>query len=96
MEENNWQETLQQIWHTIVSWFESATGWLDPLIGDTVHGWWQGVYDYFLTFPVLLEILLVGLLGLLIVMGIFSLIKKSFKLVVIVGIIVLVFMVLNG
>ncbi|CDR30828.1 Uncharacterised protein [Acholeplasma oculi] len=96
MEEKNWQEVLLEIWQTIVSWFEVATGWLDPLLKPTTDQWWVSGFDYFNTFPVLLQILFVGILGLLILMGLFSLIKKSLKIVVVVGIIVLVFMVLNG
>lgn len=93
---NNWQEVLLNIWETIVSWFESATGWLDPLLKPTTDGWWQGAFDYFNSFPVLLQIVFVGFLGLLLTMGLLSLIKKSLKIVVVIGIIVLIFMVLNG
>ncbi len=93
---NNWQEVLITIWETIVSWFESATGWLDPILKPTTDGWWQAGYDYFNTFPVLLQIAFVGFIGLLLVMGLLSLIKKSLKIVVIIGIIVFIFMALNG
>ena len=93
---NNWQEVLLSIWETIVSWFESATGWLDPLLKPTTDGWWQTAFDYFNSFPVLLQILFVGFGGFLLVMGLLTLIKKSLKIVVVIGIIVIIFMVLNG
>jgi|SRR5690554_2368326 len=95
-ENNNWQDILVNIWETIVSWFESATGWLDPLLKPTTDGWWQSAFDYFNSFPVLLQILFVGFVGLLLFMGLMSLIKKSLKIVVVIGVIVLIFMVLNG
>lgn len=85
-----------QIWTTIVSWFQEFTGWLDPLLKPTTNTWWQGIYDLFLGFPVLLQIVLVGFGMLLIVMGLLSLIKKSMKLVITVGVIVLIFFVLNN
>ncbi len=94
--ESNWQEVLLKTWETIVSWFESATGWLDPLLKPTTDGWWQAGFNYFDSFPVMLQLIFVGFLGLLLIMGVFSLIKKSLKLVVVIGVIVLIFMVLNG
>lgn len=93
---NNWQEVLMNIWETIISWFATATGWLDPLLKPTTDGWWQSAYDYFNSFPVLLQLLFVGVVGLLLVMGLLSLIKKSLKIVIVIGVIVLIFMVLNG
>lgn len=91
----NWKEVLASIWSTIVSWFQSATGWLDPLLKPTTDNWWQSGFDLFNTFPVLLQILLVGFLMVLIVMGLISLIKKSLKIVIVVGIIVVIFLVLK-
>ncbi len=91
-----WQEILAQIWETIVSWFAAATGWLDPILKPTTNTWWQGAFDYFDTFPVILQLVFVGLVGFLLVLGLISLIKKSLKIVIVIGIIVVIFMVLNG
>ncbi|VEU82367.1 Uncharacterised protein [Acholeplasma hippikon] len=91
----NAKEILASIWSTIVSWFQTATGWLDPIIKPTTDNWWQSAYDLFMGFPALLQVLLVGFLILLVVMGLISLIKKSMKLVVVVGLIVVIFLVLQ-
>ncbi|MBN3490370.1 hypothetical protein JV173_02460 [Acholeplasma equirhinis] len=96
MENGGWQETVGNIWNAILQWFQDVTGWLDPLLKPTTDQWWISGFDYFNTFPVLLQILFVGLAGILLIMGLISLIKKSLKLVVVIGIIVVVFMVLNG
>ena len=95
MEGQSWQDILAGIWNTIISWFASATGWLDPLLKPTTDQWWLGGFDYFNTFPVLFQLLLVLFIGVLLIMGLLSLIKKSLKLVIFIGIIVLIFMVLN-
>lgn len=90
-----WQEVLLNIWNTIVKWFEVATGWLDPILKPTTDLWWQQAFDYFNSFTVILQIAFVGLLGFLLVLGLISLIKKSIKLVFIVGLIVLAFLIFN-
>ncbi|HLT00009.1 MAG TPA: hypothetical protein VK005_00810 [Acholeplasma sp.] len=96
MENGGWQEVLLEIWNTIVSWFQDVTGWLDPLLKPTTDQWWQGGFDYFNTFPVAFQLVFVGFIAVLLLMGLISLIKKSLKLVIVVGIIVVIFMVLNG
>lgn len=92
----NWKEILANIWATIVSWFQSFTGFLDPMIKPTTDHWWQSAFDLFNTFPALLQLLIVAFIILLLVMGLFALIKKSIKLVVVVGVIVLIFLVLRN
>jgi len=93
---NDWQATLQNIWESILKWFEDVTGWLDPLLKPTTNTWWEGAFEYFNTFPVILQLLFVGLGIVLLIMGLIALIKKSLKLVIVLGIIVVIFMVLNG
>lgn len=93
--DGNFTEILASIWNTIVSWFEAATGWLDPLLKQHTDQWWVTAFDYFNTFPVLLQLAIVGLGGFLLVLGLLSLLKKSLKVVIVIGIIVVIFMILN-
>ncbi|WP_035357895.1 hypothetical protein [Acholeplasma equifetale] len=94
--DQNFMDVLKSIWETILSWFENSTGWLDNIIKPITDPWWQGAFDYFNSFPGLLQLVIVGFGILLLVLGLFSLIKKSLKLVITILIVVLIIMILNG
>lgn len=88
-------EILLNIWNTIVNWFEIMTGWLDPLLKPHTDVLWQNSFNYFNSFTVILQFAFIALLLYILINGIITVLKKSFKLVIILGIIAFVFMVFN-